>query len=48
MLMLGLYWIIQAYISWQEKPVLTSISTTAYSVKQVGPTVSILTVVELK
>ena len=35
MLGLGVYWIIQAYINWQDRPVLTSITTTAYSVKQV-------------
>ena len=36
MLCLGIYWIVQAYVSWQDKPVLTSITTTAYSVKQVA------------
>ena len=35
MLALGLYWCIQAYLDWQDKPVLTTITTTAYSVKQV-------------
>jgi hypothetical protein len=35
MLILGLYWCIKAYLDWQEKPVLTTITTTAYSVKQV-------------
>jgi hypothetical protein len=35
MLSLGIYWIMEAYTSWQDKPVLTSITTTAYSVKQV-------------
>ena len=38
MLTLGLYWILVAYFDWQEKPVLTSITTTAYSVKQVEQT----------
>ena len=36
MLGLGVYWIIQAYTNWQDRPVLTSITTTAYSVKQVS------------
>ena len=35
MLMLGLYWCIQAYIDWRDKPVLTTITTTAYSVRKV-------------
>jgi len=35
MLALGLYWCIQAYLDWQKNPVLTTITTTAYSVKQV-------------
>ena len=29
---------IQAYIDWRDKPVLTTITTTAYSVKQVNNT----------
>ena len=33
---LGLYWCIQSYLDWQDKPVLTTITTTAYSVKQVN------------
>lgn len=36
MLILGLYWCIEAYNDWEDKPVLTTITTTAYSVKQVG------------
>ena len=35
MQILGLYWCIKAYVEWQDNPVLTMISTTAYSVKQV-------------
>ena len=35
MLILGLYWCVLAYINWQNKPVLTTITTTAYNVKQV-------------
>ena len=35
MLILGLYWCVLAYINWQNKPVLTTVSTTAYNVKQV-------------
>jgi len=35
MFILGLYWIIKAYIEWQEKPVLTTITTTALAIKQV-------------
>jgi hypothetical protein len=33
---LGLYWCIKAYLDWQDKPVLTTITTTAYSVKGVS------------
>ncbi len=33
---LGLYWCIKAYLDWQDKPVLTTITTTAFSVKGVG------------
>ena len=36
MLALGLYWCIQAYLDWQDKPVLTTITTTAYSVNKVS------------
>ena len=36
MLGLGMYLIIQAYVDWQDRPVLTTITTTAYSVKQVN------------
>jgi hypothetical protein len=35
MTVLGLYWCIQAYIEWKERPVLTTITTTAYAVKSV-------------
>jgi hypothetical protein len=35
MTILGLYWCIEAYIQWRERPVLTTIRTTAYAVKSV-------------
>ena len=38
MTILGLYWCIKAYIDWQEKPVLTTITTTAFPVKAVRET----------
>ena len=36
MLMLGAYWSVNAYNSWQEDPVLTTVTTTAYPVTQVN------------
>ncbi len=36
MAILGLYWCIEAYIQWQERPVLTTIRTTAYAVESVS------------
>jgi disulfide bond formation protein DsbB len=38
MTILGLYWCIKAYIDWQDKPVLTTITTTAFPVKAVRET----------
>ena len=35
MFSLGLYWCIQAYQDWKNNPVLTTITTTAYSVNEV-------------
>ena len=35
MLCLGVYWSITAYLDWQDQLVLTTITTTAYSVKQI-------------
>ena len=35
MLMLGTYWSVDAYNSWQENPVLTTVTTTAFPVTQV-------------
>ena len=35
MSILGLYWCIKAYIDWQDKPVLTTITTTAYDIRGV-------------
>ena len=40
MLALGLYWCITAYMNWTNNPVLTTITTTAYSVKNVSTIVS--------
>ena len=36
MAILGLYWCIEAYNQWQERPVLTTITTTAYAVESVS------------
>ena len=36
MTILGLYWCIKAYLDWQDKPVLTTITTTAFPVKSVS------------
>jgi hypothetical protein len=36
MLMLGLYWCIQAYQDWKDKPVLTTITTTTYPINKVS------------
>jgi hypothetical protein len=33
--LLGLYWCTTAYLEWMNKPVLTTVTTTAYPVKQV-------------
>ena len=35
MLLLGSYWSIQSYIDWQNNPVLTTVQTTAYPVKEI-------------
>ena len=37
MLSLGAYWSIDAYNSWQNDPVLTTVTTTAFPVTQVSP-----------
>jgi hypothetical protein len=37
MLMLGSYWSADAYNSWQDNPVLTTVTTTAYPVTKVTP-----------
>ena len=36
MLMLGLYWCIQAYQDWKDKPVLTTITTTTFPITEVS------------
>ncbi len=36
MFILGLYWCIQAYQDWKEHPVLTTITTTGYSINEVS------------
>ena len=36
MMIMGLCWCIEAYQNWKDQPVLTTITTTAYSVKQVA------------
>jgi hypothetical protein len=42
MLSLGIYWSYYLYADWQEKPVLTTVTTTALPVTQVGfPAVTI-------
>jgi hypothetical protein len=35
MTILGLYWCIQSYVDWQNQPVLTTITTTAYNIRAV-------------
>ena len=35
MILLGSYWSIQSYVDWQNKPVLTTVQTTAYPVKEI-------------
>jgi hypothetical protein len=35
MLLLGSYWSIQSYVDWQNNPVLTTVQTTAYPVKEI-------------
>jgi Amiloride-sensitive sodium channel len=37
MLMLGLYWSADAYTSWQDNPILTTVTTTAYPITKVTP-----------
>jgi len=37
MLMLGSYWSVDAYNSWQASPVLTTVTTTAFPVTKVWP-----------
>ena len=41
MLMLGSYWSVAAYNSWQDNPVLTTVTTTAFPVTKVGPSYNI-------
>jgi disulfide bond formation protein DsbB len=36
MTILGLYWCIKAYLDWQDKPVLTTVTTTALPVTSVS------------
>ncbi len=36
MTILGLYWCIQSYVDWQNQPVLTTITTTAYNIRSVS------------
>ena len=42
MLMLGAYWSADAYNSWQDDPVLTTVTTTAFPVTQVNNSVFLL------
>ena len=49
MLSLGVYWSIHLYFDWQEKPVLTTVTTTALPVSHVDfPAVTICSEGELK
>ena len=49
MLSLGVYWSIYLYLDWQEKPVLTTVTTTALPVSQVDfPALTICSEGELK